>query len=252
MVERLRYKPLVRELLHRDALWNAIPIHRVFRSDREHDAYVDRMQSPRAVMTQSRFEPKVVSLSGIDEDALLCLLNSLHGGKEYRFHAIDVDAARAIRRDFEITSDNPSWFYTLEAKDFVGKVDHEIVELKQEDAEEINKYWNPGEDSTGYIRSRIKDGPAFGIRIDGELVAWDATHMEIDEAVMLGFLFVKEEHRHKGYAMSMATTMVRAVLEKGKTPICHIFTDNEPSVRLTEQMGFKRRGEQVWLRAVKP
>ncbi len=253
MVERLRFRPKARGILCARPLWNALPIHRVFHAPAsERDVFVNRMDDPQALMTVGRYAPHVVSMAGTNEKALRTLLDDLEGGKEYRFHALDARTADRVRRSFDVQSDNPSWFYTLERKDFVGDVRHEVSPLVPEDAETINEHWNPEEDSARYIRSRIEKGLAFGMRVDGELVAWDATHLETDRAIMVGLLHVMERFRKRGYARSITTTMINAVFEKGKTPICHIFKDNEPSVRLTEEMGFKRRGEHIWLRAVSP
>ena len=253
MVERLRFRPKARGVLCSRPLWNALPIHRVFHAPAsERDVYVDRMDDPRALMTVGRLSPRVVSMAGRNERALQMLLDNLEGGKEYRFHALDARTADLVQRSFDVKSDNPSWFYTLERKDFVGDIRHEISPLVPEDAETINEHWNPEEDSARYIRSRIEKGLAFGMRVDGELVAWDATHLETDRAVMVGLLHVTESFRKRGYARSITTTMINAVFEKGKTPIGHIFKDNEPSVRLTEEMGFRRRGEHIWMRAVGP
>lgn len=249
----MRFRPKARGILCARPLWNALPIHRVFHAPAsERDVFVDRMDDPQALMTVGRYAPYVVSMAGRNEKALRTLLDDLEGGKEYRFHALDARAADRVRRSFDVQSDNPSWFYTLERKDFVGDVRHEISPLVPEDAETINEHWNPEEDSARYIRSRIEKGLAFGMRVDGELVAWDATHLETDRAIMVGLLHVMERFRKRGYARSITTTMINAVFEKGKTPICHIFKDNEPSVRLTEEMGFRRRGEHIWLRAVGP
>lgn len=253
MVEQLRFRLKARPLLYWDSFWNALPIHRVFFAPESvKDIFVDRMDDPRALMTTSFSEPFFISMIGKNEEALVVLLDSLESGKEYRFHAVDRNIADLIREKFDVFRDDPSWLYVLPKRTIRGEVRHEVTPLEPDDAEAINEYWNPGEDSTAYIRSRIENGPAFGIRVDGELVAWDATHLETDNAVMLGFLYVKEAFRKKGFALSIATTMGNAVLQKFKTPICHIFKDNEPSIKLTEEMGFKRRGEQVWLRAAKP
>jgi RimJ/RimL family protein N-acetyltransferase len=253
MVEQLRFRLKAKRLLYWDSFWNALPIHRVFFAPESvKDVFVDRMDDPRALMTTSFSEPVFISMVGRNEEALLTLLDFLEGGKEYRFHAVDRNIANLIRERFDVFKDDPSWLYVLPKRELRGEVRHEVTPLRAEDAETINEYWNPGEDSTRYIRSRIEKGLAFGIRVDGELVAWDATHLETDNAVMLGFLYVKDGFRKMGFALSITTTMGNTVLQKRKTPICHIFKDNEPSIRFTEEMGFKRRGEQVWIRAVKP
>jgi ribosomal protein S18 acetylase RimI-like enzyme len=252
MVERWKFMPKARGMLLADPFWKALPIQRVFfLPATERDVFVDRMENPRALMTVSRFTPRIVSIVGRDKEPIQALVDSL-GREEYRFHALGRVAADVVRMRFDVSSDNPSWFYTLERKDFVGDVTNEVSPLVPEDAETMNEYWNPDEDSAGYIRSRIHSGLAFGIRVDGRLVAWDATHLETESAVMLGFLHVIEGFRKRGYARSITTTMVNAVFGRGKTPICHVFSDNEPSIRLTEEMGFRRMGEQVWLRTTAP
>jgi len=213
MVEILRFRPKARDILCACPLWNALPTHRVFHTPAsERDVFVDRMDDIRALMTVGRGSPSVVSMAGGDDDALQALLDSLEGGKEYRFHALDVRPADLVRRSFEVQSDNPSWFYTLERKDFVGDIGHEISPLVPEDAETINEHWNPGEDSAGYIRSRIEKGPAFGMRVDGKLVAWDATHLETDRAIMVGLLHVMERFSRgarRRYAIYSRTTNLR-------------------------------------------
>ncbi|MFQ5910099.1 MAG: GNAT family N-acetyltransferase [Thermoplasmata archaeon] len=252
MVERLRFRLKARSILCTDPLRNALPLHRVFHTPvGENEILVDNMEEPRALMTKSRRDPTLVSMAGNEGEAVRRLLNHLESEKECRFHALDNGIANLIRESFTVLQDRPSWFYTLAKKDLKGEVRHEVTPLRPEDAETINRYWNPGEDSTPYIRRRIEQGLSFGIRVDGDLVAWDASHLETDQAVMLGFLYVKEGFRHRGFAKSVTATMVRAVFERGKTPICHVFTDNEPSMRLTEEMGFRRRGQQVWLKAVR-
>ncbi len=125
MVERLTFRPKARGILCARPLWNALPIHRVFYTpSSERDVFVDRMDDIRALMTVGRLSPRIVSMAGGDDEALQALLDSLEGGKEYRFHALDARTADLVRRSFDVQSDNPSWFYTLERKDFVGDIGH--------------------------------------------------------------------------------------------------------------------------------
>jgi len=90
------------------------------------------------------------------------------------------------------------------------------------------------------------------VRVNGEPVAWYLTHLETEHIVMLGFLYVLEEHRHKGYAKSLSCALIKQAFARGKIPACHVYTDNAPSIRLMESLGFHRVCTQAWGDGVSP
>jgi len=96
------------------------------------------------------------------------------------------------------------------------------------------------------VESRIRRGLNAAIYENAEPVGWYMTHLETDEAVMLGFLHVLDPYRGRGYAKSLSCALVKQAFAKGKVATCHVYTDNEPSIRLMEGLGFRRVSIQAW------
>lgn len=247
MAEILREIELARNLLYEDPLLNSIVIYETF-FRRDYQVFIDRLPSPRGVMAVSESKPHIIGLASNDEEATISLLESLARGEEYRFHALNKEWVPLVMEKLDVKKQMPCWFFTMEEDDFAGEVRHEVSPLRPEDAKTIAKHWNPREDMTNYIRSRIERGPALGVWMDGELVAWNATHWETDMVVVLGFLYVKEGYRGIGLAKSLSAAMCKEVIQRGKTPCCHVFVDNQASINLTLELGFRIAGEQHWIR----
>lgn len=190
-----------------------------------------------------------ISMRG-DKDGLVSVLSEIDDG-EYRFHAVDNEGYQAAKKIISIEDDRPTWFYKRPSRNFEGP-DIDVEKLVVGDAEEINKYWGlQGSDSTDYISERISNGPAYGIRRDGELVAWTLTHYITDQVLNLGFLHVKEDWRRRGFAKAITEQMCRYAEENGQIPVVDIFKDNEASISLAESLGFEQISEHHWFSGAK-
>lgn len=55
----------------------------------------------------------------------------------------------------------------------------------------------------------------------------------------MGMLEVFEPYRRRGIARALEKYLINRTLEKGHTPYCQIFTDNEVSLRLQEKLGLR-------------
>jgi RimJ/RimL family protein N-acetyltransferase len=255
MAYRVQDRALLWEWLNRDPVYGATVIHRVFFRAYK-DVYVDRKDGPRAVLAANPpdgpGEELRVALQAADPEAAKDVLDEVPSGPYFVFLA---DAPMAdVWKDVvsEPTWQGVSILYRMDPADFVDRQKHAVAPVREEHAGTIAKVWSPDWDATAYVASRIREGLSYGVYVDGELVAWDMSHFETDKVVMMGFLHTLEGHRGHGYATSAASAMVKAVLDKGKIPACHVFTDNEPSIRLTERLGFRRVGLQVWADGVRP
>jgi len=250
MATELLDKERVRRLLYSNPIENARMIYSTFFGGRDFVIYVDNLTRPKGVMTISLRRPNLVSMYCRSEKAAKDLLNSLESGKKYHFHSIPQEIVPLIQERFHPESRKHCYLFSLAKKDFKDEQRHEVRPLSTRDAETVSAYWETN-DALDYIRWRLKDGLSAGIFLNGELVAWDATHFETDVVVMLGFLHVKEKYRGFGYAKSVTSAMCKAVFDKGKMPVCYVYTDNLPSIKLTEEIGFKRVAEHYWMDGVK-
>jgi len=179
------------------------------------------------------------------EKGITSLLHELEEG-EYRFHAVDNEAYQVLEEVLELEDDHPTWFFKR-PKRYFEEPKLDVDELVLDDAEVINEHWGlQGTDSTDYISERIENGPAFGIRRDGELVAWSLTHYMTEQVINLGFLHVKEGWRRKGFAKAITEHMCRYAEKNGQTPVVDIFKDNDASISLAESLGFQCISEHHW------
>ena len=245
----------VRSLLMRDPLRNATVIHRTFYHPDFALAFADRLEDPLAVLALKPSDhpeaPHQFAIHATDPTAALIVLSAVPPGFAI-YHVADALAFPAVHRRFRVGWWGEADYYAMHAQDFRDVQVHATSSLDPKHAESIAKIWAPDWPAAGYVRSRIEEGPSAAIYVDGEPVAWYLTHLETDEVVMLGFLHVLDAHRRKGYAKSLSCAMIREILARGKTPACHVYTDNAPSIRLMESLGFRRVCTQAWGDGVSP
>lgn len=229
----------IRRFLLKDPLRNAYQISMLDENGLK--VITDDMEKPHGIIL---VREGTITMKG-DKDVLLNLMERLEPG-EYRFHSVDAEAFEAAAMYVQDIDDHPTWMLKRD-RDKFGEPEMEVVPLEEKDAVEINEYWGLGErDSTEYIRYRIKKGPAYGIRQDGELVAWSLTHRVTDHVMMLGFLHVKEDWRRNGFAKAITERLCRDALELGVIPVVDIFKDNRESLELAYNLGFEKIGEGHW------
>jgi 8-oxo-dGTP diphosphatase len=118
-----------------------------------------------------------------------------------------------------------------------------IRPLRTEDADIVNQYWEYRDDGTiNYVRNMIIKNYSAGIEEDGKLVAWLTIH---DDGA-LGFLYVLEDYRGKGYAKDLTVYICNKLRKNNKTPFLYIVTENIKSLSLAQKLGFKRDRKICW------
>lgn len=255
MAVLLEDRESVRPLLMRDPLRNATVIHRTFHHPDFTLAFADRLPEPLAVLALKASDhpeaPHQFAMHATDPTAARLVLSAVPPGFAI-FHVADELAFPAIYKRLRVGWWGEAVYYTMDAKDFRDVQTHETAPLDPKYAEMVAKIWSSDWPAAGYVRSRIEDGLSAAIYVDGEPVAWYLTHLETDDVVMLGFLHVLDAHRRKGYARSLSCALIRQTFAKSKTPACHVYTDNAPSIRLMESLGFHRVCTQAWGDGVSP
>ncbi len=249
---RVDDREAVRPFLDADPVVNAVVWGRVFRDPDYRYVHVDRLP-PKALLAvdpaDKPGQPTGIALHATDPEAARPLAALLPPGPTF-MHLTDPALLAAFRPRLAELKDRPAWLYALDPEDFVDMERHEVRPVDPKYAGMIGRIWEPEWPAENYVRSRIANGPSFGVYVGGELVGWDMTHLETDRVVLMGFLHVLEAHRGKGYAQSMGSALVKWILAHGKIPACHVYTDNVASIRLTEGLGFHRVKVQTWADAV--
>lgn len=239
----------VRPFLERDRIRNAVVIHRTFHHPEFGLVLADALPEPRAVLAlkpaKSPDEPHQFALHALDPLAALHVLKSVPKGVSI-FHVADETSFPAVTQVVGVRWWGEAILYRLDAADFADVQAHPVEALDPKFAAKIAKIWAPDWPAEGYVRSRIEDGLSGAISEDGELAAWYLTHLETDDVVMLGFLHVLDPYRGRGFAKSLSCALTKQIFARGKSPCCHVYTDNAPSIRLMEGLGFRRVAVQAW------
>jgi len=245
----------LRPLLFRDPIRNATVINRVFHNPEFTLAFADQLPEPSAVLalkpSKAGDAPHQFALHARNALAAVRVLKAVPPGMSI-FHVADELAFPTLKGRLRVGWWGEAIYYRLDPKDFRDVQAHEVQPLDPKFAAKVAKVWAPEWPAEGYVRSRIEHGLNGTICEDGEPVAWYLTHLETDDVVMLGFLHVLDAYRHRGYAKALSCALVKEIFAKGKAPCCHVYTDNEASIRLMEGLGFRRVCLQAWGDGVAP
>uniref|UniRef100_A0A3Q2NUP8 Glycine N-acyltransferase-like protein n=1 Tax=Fundulus heteroclitus TaxID=8078 RepID=A0A3Q2NUP8_FUNHE len=121
--------------------------------------------------------------------------------------------------------------------DAESQLESRISSLNLSHVDIVNKTWKFGGNEKGYrnIKNLISNFPTCCILdTQGEPVAWILVY----DYCALGILYTLPEHRGKGYAKVLISTMAKKLHAEGYPVYCFIEEDNEVSYKLFQSMGF--------------
>ncbi len=249
MAVKVSDKELLRSFVSSDPVRYAVMTQRIFMPRGEPNVFVDDEKDIGALLVvhppEEEDDSYAIALAGSDQAAAREVIGMLPQGKLW-LHISDEDLLPVLRERVRMGWFKSCWLLILDPKDLHGEVRHPVQEIDENWAQRIADVWSHDWDAVDYIKKRLKKGPNSGIVIDGELIGWGATHFETDEISMLGFMNIAPEHRNRGYALSITIDLVRKIISSGRTPACHVYVDNYPSLDLYEHVGFKRVCTQTW------
>lgn len=116
-------------------------------------------------------------------------------------------------------------------------------------AERLNCVWKhgPSEFNLNSVRTYISSYPSLCVTAeDGAPVSW----LLVYHHGALGRLYTSPEHRRKGHARLLVSTMARLLLEQGRPVYGFVEEDNVASVCLFTSLGFSHKPEyrSIWLK----
>lgn len=112
-----------------------------------------------------------------------------------------------------------------------------IASLDESHIELINSFWKFGdkEHSVRMIQNMILHFPSCCVLdSEGQPVSWILTYA----SCALGMLYTLPEHRGKGYAKALVSSMAKKLFAQGYPVYCFIEEENTLSYRLFKNMGF--------------
>ncbi len=95
----------------------------------------------------------------------------------------------------------------------------------------------------GPFRKRtIEPGKYLGVfSPDRQLIALSGERLRMPGYTEVSAVCTHPDHRVKGYARSLMSTLIREIRKRGETPFLHVKGDNLGAIRLYESLGFRFR-----------
>lgn len=206
------------------------------------EIFADSIDNPKGFILNSDYWKVIYSLY---DDVALELLKGLEKGKETGFSGVLKKYYDMLKELRNIKWEEHCYLYYLDAKALdTSRIKHEVGPLRLEDAEIVNEFYTyKSDDSLEYIKECIRERPSSAVYDEkGNPISWAV----VREDGSMGIMYTRKEHRGKGLAISVTIDLAKKVIDDDWIPYVHIVTDNKPSIKLAESIGFKRYGEITW------
>ena len=142
--------------------------------------------------------------------------------------------------------------WAIESYEYVSDMENTVYnkstlaeKLEENDAYFIyDNFGNKEEYTVEYLKERIKKDVSACIRINGELAAWGLTH----DDKTIGFLYVLDKYRNKGYASDILRTLISQKEELGEKTYLNVFKKNDKSNNLMRKLKLKYTRDIYWVK----
>ena len=228
-------------------VYHDVPHYYFFILDMKHDRPSTSItlalnQQNRIEGMMMTYRQRIVQLRGSVEaaKALLSKLDiekvEIQGLEAHR--PLILDRFKKVRTTFELI------LMTLRKGEEALRIRHPVVKLSVADAEEIAalmragdpEWW--GETKARQIAERMKERLWLGIKVDGQLVSIGGATID-DWGSNIGTVVTHEDHRNRGYATSVVSSLVKQILQKSDLALIHVESNNPPAIRVYTKVGFK-------------
>jgi predicted GNAT family acetyltransferase len=118
----------------------------------------------------------------------------------------------------------------------------EIVPLTDADAPQMRALVALTEPGPFFARTH-QLGDFIGVKQDGVLVAMAGERMKPQGFTEVSGVCTHPDHRGRGYAGVLTSTVAARIADRGETPFLHVYPGNTGAIALYETLGFTRRGE---------
>jgi predicted GNAT family acetyltransferase len=93
----------------------------------------------------------------------------------------------------------------------------------------------------------ISKKPVYGVFVNGELVSYAGSFIQLPQVWMIGGVYTNPKHRNNGYATLTTSAVTEEALKHAETAALFVRLDNYPAVRVYEKVCYKKIGEKLWV-----
>ena len=156
----------------------------------------------------------------------------------------EIEHRDIVREKYQIVREHELLLMRLRRGEEQLAATDDVIELKPERAGEIAalmrsanpEFW--GDMNAERIAASMNRNLWLGIIIDDRLVSVGNTFLT-DIASNIHTVATDESYRNKGYATSVASALVREILQANNLALIHVLKDNIPDRRAYEKVGFR-------------
>ena len=166
-----------------------------------------------------------VCIKSLDKDFILQVVSTLHG--VVKFCGVDPFITQLLQSRYEFMWLTHCNLFAWNGKPLPYRCKCDVREMDAAYAQRVS-------DGTHYhaaiadVEDCIANRPSSAVYIDGAPVCWCLVHLEKS----LGMLYTEPQHRHKGYALEVMTSLANKVIALGDVPYAYIVQDNVASANL--------------------
>ena len=95
----------------------------------------------------------------------------------------------------------------------------------------------------------ISKQPIYAVFVDGELVSYVGSFIQLPQVWMIGGVYTHLKHRNKGYATLATSAVTEEALRNAEVAALFVRSDNYSAIRVYEKIGYKKIGEKLWVDA---
>jgi GNAT superfamily N-acetyltransferase len=93
----------------------------------------------------------------------------------------------------------------------------------------------------------ISKMPLYGVFVNGELVSYAGSFVQLSEIWMIGGVYTEPTHRNKGYATLAVSAITEHALKEAETAALFVRSDNYTAIRVYEKLGYRKIGAKLWV-----
>jgi ribosomal protein S18 acetylase RimI-like enzyme len=104
--------------------------------------------------------------------------------------------------------------------------------------------------TTGTVKKYVElisKQPIYGVFLNGELVSYAGSFIQLPQVWMIGGVYTHPKHRSKGYATLATSAVTEEALKNAEAAALFVRSDNYSAIKVYEKIGYKKIGEKLWI-----
>lgn len=106
--------------------------------------------------------------------------------------------------------------------------------------------------TTGTVKKYVElisKQPIYGVFLNGELVSYAGSFIQLPQVWMIGGVYTHPKHRSEGYATLATSAVTEEALKNAEAAALFVRSDNYSAIKVYEKLGYKKIGEKLWVDA---